>query len=481
MHLNRFFAAAAALCIAVLPARADQNLGAARIQSGTNKLVLPGGPMLGTYQNGKFSAQPDAIQIQGPGSTGDVSGTSVPSPSTSAPAGTLSNLMANRLLLLGNDVTANPDSSVTDKIPFANTGSKHFLYSRRNAPASALLGTTTLVRNTVGSGTFGPGSADFAVLTSTTKDNWQTETGAAAREGELDTLISIARQGKKGDTAAYVGDVLKRRDNLTSVASDESGAPIILEGGVGLVDASGNQYLSFHSLLGFIESPTGLSGGRGYGEVQEARIGTGWSAHHASAVSSSAGWMYYYTGAQARDPSSLNYLVDNAGRTTVGFASARMSWGFDATANAYTLLDAVGGTERMRVVRDGGGATFTGQHGGLTFADPVTGGANGGYQRFVSAGNGNYYWQVANSAAAFGPGGTAFNAYHVAPDASLNMDSLFKLKAYTVSTLPACNAVNRDSLAVVSDAAAPAYRGALTGGGTVRTPVYCDGSIWTAQ
>jgi hypothetical protein len=56
-----------------------------------------------------------------------------------------------------------------------------------------------------------------------------------------------------------------------------------------------------------------------------------------------------------------------------------------------------------------------------------------------------------------------------------------KLASYTVSALPTCNATYQDALASVSDATAPSYRGALTGGGAVRTPVYCDGTNWTAH
>ncbi|UIY44151.1 hypothetical protein [Methylobacterium radiotolerans] len=74
-RVTRLLTVAAALFIAALPAGADQILGPGRI-TGANKLVLPGGPTLGTYQNNKFISQPDAIQIQGSGSTGDVSGMS---------------------------------------------------------------------------------------------------------------------------------------------------------------------------------------------------------------------------------------------------------------------------------------------------------------------------------------------------------------------------------------------------------------------
>ena len=56
-----------------------------------------------------------------------------------------------------------------------------------------------------------------------------------------------------------------------------------------------------------------------------------------------------------------------------------------------------------------------------------------------------------------------------------------KLATYTVAGLPACNATYRDHMAIATDTTAPTYRGALTGGGTVRTPVFCDGTSWTAH
>jgi hypothetical protein len=56
-----------------------------------------------------------------------------------------------------------------------------------------------------------------------------------------------------------------------------------------------------------------------------------------------------------------------------------------------------------------------------------------------------------------------------------------KLKSYTVATLPTCNAGLQDAMAVASDTTAPTYNGALTGGGAVRVPVYCNGAAWTAH
>ena len=55
------------------------------------------------------------------------------------------------------------------------------------------------------------------------------------------------------------------------------------------------------------------------------------------------------------------------------------------------------------------------------------------------------------------------------------------LKVYTVSTLPTCGSTLANAMAAVSDATAPTYRAALTGGGSVHVPVFCDGSSWTSH
>lgn len=56
------------------------------------------------------------------------------------------------------------------------------------------------------------------------------------------------------------------------------------------------------------------------------------------------------------------------------------------------------------------------------------------------------------------------------------------LPFYTVATLPSCTAViNLYSLATVTDAASPTYNGALTGSGTNKIPVFCNGTSWVAH
>jgi hypothetical protein len=53
----------------------------------------------------------------------------------------------------------------------------------------------------------------------------------------------------------------------------------------------------------------------------------------------------------------------------------------------------------------------------------------------------------------------------------------FRLKGYTVATLPAGT---QGDTAFVTDAVSPTYLGTLTGGGTVVTPVFFDGTNWVA-
>lgn len=55
------------------------------------------------------------------------------------------------------------------------------------------------------------------------------------------------------------------------------------------------------------------------------------------------------------------------------------------------------------------------------------------------------------------------------------------LTLLTVSTLPACTAATKGQLRAVSDATAPTYNGALTGGGAVTVPVICNGTAWLAH
>lgn len=68
MRLIRLIAPAlAALTVAASPALADQVLGQGRIDS-ANRVILPGGPTLGTWQGQKYTATPDSLAVKSVGS-----------------------------------------------------------------------------------------------------------------------------------------------------------------------------------------------------------------------------------------------------------------------------------------------------------------------------------------------------------------------------------------------------------------------------
>ena len=55
------------------------------------------------------------------------------------------------------------------------------------------------------------------------------------------------------------------------------------------------------------------------------------------------------------------------------------------------------------------------------------------------------------------------------------------LSLSTVAGLPACSSASTGTLAMVTDASAPAYNAALIGGGTIAVPAFCNGTSWTAH
>lgn len=63
-------------------------------------------------------------------------------------------------------------------------------------------------------------------------------------------------------------------------------------------------------------------------------------------------------------------------------------------------------------------------------------------------------------------------------DLDQTMTNAFRLKGYTVATLPA--GVQGDE-AFVTDGLAPAYLVAIAGGGAVVTPVFFNGAAWVAH
>lgn len=67
------------------------------------------------------------------------------------------------------------------------------------------------------------------------------------------------------------------------------------------------------------------------------------------------------------------------------------------------------------------------------------------------------------------------------PQATLAVEGLIQTNEYTVATLPTCNSLTRGSRAHVTDASAPTFLTALTGGGAVVAPAFCNGTTWVAD
>lgn len=77
--------------------------------------------------------------------------------------------------------------------------------------------------------------------------------------------------------------------------------------------------------------------------------------------------------------------------------------------------------------------------------------------------------------------GANSSACNVPSPSTPNINCLTRTSTYAVSTLPACNSGTTGASAYVTDATSPTYNGALTGGGTVKVPVACNGSSWTSH
>lgn len=84
---------------------------------------------------------------------------------------------------------------------------------------------------------------------------------------------------------------------------------------------------------------------------------------------------------------------------------------------------------------------------------------------------------LANNAEA-GRFSTAGNFQMGGANTVIDASRLFRLRSYTVATLPAAGTAGR--LAMVSDALAPGFLTVVVGGGAVKTPVFDNGANWVA-
>lgn len=86
---------------------------------------------------------------------------------------------------------------------------------------------------------------------------------------------------------------------------------------------------------------------------------------------------------------------------------------------------------------------------------------------------------AANNAISIRRSGAVPSAVAVVP--TLELGQAAKFTAVTVAALPTCNAAADGQVRYVSDASAPSWGAAVTGGGSTKTLVLCNATSWTAR
>ena len=208
----------------------------------------------------------------------------------------------------------NPNGAVTSTSsdwngPFPGTWKAASKFSSNDAATFAgSRATLAIVRTADGSGTTGPTTADYALLTSSAKNNYLTST----IDGEIDGQYIAVRQGRKGDAAGLLIDGAKVFGTGT-----DTGGLILVEGAGKKVDTAGNVTQRIQTGVNFSEGAGGVSGGTGFGFWTEAQVGSIFAAFHAdqTTTSNGAAWSNFLFYTKDRTAGSAFYKVDGTGRT----------------------------------------------------------------------------------------------------------------------------------------------------------------------
>lgn len=246
----------------------------------------------------------------------------------------------------GAPLTGNLGPSGLDWIPFNYTTAANYSRAVRSTPDTQqpmFIANASIV-NTEGSGFFGPASPDVAHLFCVQKDDYLT----SLVEGETDTIISIAYNGRKGDTGSYIGDAVKVR----SGTADDTGGVLGYELTASIVDTSGVVKFNMHTLSPFISSTEDpVSGGKGYGSFNEARVGAQYSAFHASVLQDTgdtAGFENLLTGNSSRDAEDIYFRI--VGDMTSG--SLQKGDILQGVVGSHKILRTESGTWKIRNTAD---------------------------------------------------------------------------------------------------------------------------------
>lgn len=215
---------------------------------------------------------------------------------------------------LGRGLDQTAFSSTPDKT-FTHTSFGGAFDSARSVSALRSTGTGThtgpyftlsLERVVEGSGTNGPGYADFALWGHGGKSDYLNSTV----EGEVGVLYAHATQGRKGDVSGLLVDVAKVRTG----SGTETGAGTAIEVYSRIQNASGTDTLAVDTILALTEAAGGFSDGKGAGVVTEARTGTMGIAYAAvDRTDLSAAWEYIHRAFEQRNPSTAYFEVTGTG------------------------------------------------------------------------------------------------------------------------------------------------------------------------
>lgn len=170
--------------------------------------------------------------------------------------------------------------------------------------------------------------------------------------------------------------------------------------------------------------------------------------------------------------------------TAVPFANASGILTSDSTklsyGGEYVNIATVSAAGISGVLMNQGRAEINGQFGGMFFnigSGKAAGGTYDASKAYTFQNRGNTYLTMNTTAITGGVNNAAFSA-NITSTGNITSSLPMKAGGYTVATLPTGVL---GQFTYVTDATAPTYLGALTGGGTVKCPVFFNGTIWVSN
>lgn len=380
--------------------------------------------------------------------------------------------------------------------------------------------TINIARTTTGSGTNGPGSADFGSFISCAKNSYL----SSAVDGECDALYLITAQGNKGDTSPLLTGAYKVRGGASP-----SGSAAGIQAQGNWIDSSGNVLMSIDFLPSFAEGSGGQSSGTGYGSYAEV---TG--AVHSQAANQVNPFSGSYVGSNDLNgncPTHCPFFTNThvaAGSRNAADIYWRVVGGINqsgamvigsGSVNGLDGNPTLSGGTRLTIANVGGTLTTYADNGvtvtssmsqtglfalGNGTATPLTNTVNGAN----SGTNGGSSYVILNGGSEVGAFGNTSGVIGGAYNANITMYSAGTLALYStqtlsctsgiksdatgilscisnyqvsvvaVASLPTCNSGAEGTIMGVNNANATTFNSTVAGGGTNHVSVYCNGTNW---